>query len=233
MGPRVVPWRDWDEWEAVRVGLTGDDPGSRDVALRSVDAWRTRGWVPHAVDVTAQLMEARMHDRGVPGSPGAFDRVDPTTVDVSPPPHRSCSGRRSATSGGCRESPRFSMLLPHPRPRRPQLSLRRHHHHHYDDHSRVRTSRLVSSGLLPNRAARLGHHAATRVRHGARPTPVPRSGRAANPFEEVSETLPAPPWLFGWRHPFAGWDASRARSRIPSPDDSFRDPQRDSASCGW
>lgn len=67
---RVVPWRDWDEWERVRVGLCGADPAARDVALARVDAWRTRGNVPHAVEVTAQLMECRKHDAGVPGSPG-------------------------------------------------------------------------------------------------------------------------------------------------------------------
>ena len=106
MGPRVVPWRDWDEWEAVRVGLTGDDPGSRDVALRSVDAWRTRGWVPHAVDVTAQLMEARMHDRGVPGSPGAFDRVDPTTVTARPRSTRRFTAAASVVFGSTQRDER-------------------------------------------------------------------------------------------------------------------------------
>ena len=67
---RVVPWKDWDEWEHVRGGLCGADPTARDVALARVDAWRTRGNVPHAVEVTAQLMECRKHDGGVPGSPG-------------------------------------------------------------------------------------------------------------------------------------------------------------------
>ena len=67
---RVVPWKDWDEWEHVRGGLCGADPAARDVALARVDAWRTRGNVPHAVEVTAQLMECRKHDGGVPGSPG-------------------------------------------------------------------------------------------------------------------------------------------------------------------
>ena len=70
MGTRRVPWRDWDEWEEVRVGLTGLDRTARDAALRAVDGWRRRGRVPHAIDVTAQLMEARTHDRGVPGSQG-------------------------------------------------------------------------------------------------------------------------------------------------------------------
>lgn len=70
MGTRRVPWRDWDEWEEVRAGLTGLDPISRDAALHAVEGWRHRGRVPHAIDVTAQLMEARMHDPSVPGSPG-------------------------------------------------------------------------------------------------------------------------------------------------------------------
>ena len=72
MGTRRVPWRDWDEWEVVRTGLTGLDSTARDAALRAVAGWRQRGRVPHAIDVTAQLMEARMHDAGVPGSPGTL-----------------------------------------------------------------------------------------------------------------------------------------------------------------
>lgn len=84
MGTRRVPWRDWDEWEEVRSGLSGLDPMARVAALRAVVRWRRRGRVPHAVDVTAQLMEARMHDRGVPGSPGTPDM---TTHTRSPPSH--------------------------------------------------------------------------------------------------------------------------------------------------
>jgi hypothetical protein len=99
MGTRRVPWRDWDEWEAVRTGLCGLDPTRRDAALHAVEGWRQRGRVPHAVDVTAQLMEARAHDAGVPGAPGAWVDVDvarsPVTVSLAvsllptpPPPTR-------------------------------------------------------------------------------------------------------------------------------------------------
>jgi hypothetical protein len=71
MGTRRVPWADWAEWEEVRAGLQGTDTKLRDAALRRITTWRFRGnTIPHAVDVTAQLLEARMHDEGVQGSPG-------------------------------------------------------------------------------------------------------------------------------------------------------------------
>jgi hypothetical protein len=73
MSARRVPWKDWDEWEWVRAGVSGHDVALRDRALRRVEEWRTfQGHVPHAVEVTAQLMEARQMDRGVPGAPGPF-----------------------------------------------------------------------------------------------------------------------------------------------------------------
>ena len=73
MSARRVPWKDWDEWEWVRAGVSGHDVALRDRALRRVEEWRTfQGHVPHAVEVTAQLMEERQMDRGVPGAPGPF-----------------------------------------------------------------------------------------------------------------------------------------------------------------
>ena len=72
MGTRRVPWRDWDEWEETRAGLCGSDPAARDAALARVETWRFRGRVPHAVESTAALMEARLHDRRVPGAVGPF-----------------------------------------------------------------------------------------------------------------------------------------------------------------
>ena len=70
MGPRRVPWRDWHEWEGVRLGLTGSDPSALRASLARVAVWRRRGRVPHAADATAALLEARLHDAGVPGAPG-------------------------------------------------------------------------------------------------------------------------------------------------------------------
>ena len=64
-GTRRVPWADWDEWETVRAGLSGDDVSLRDVAIAKVAAWRLRGRVPHAVDCTASLLETRSLDFGV------------------------------------------------------------------------------------------------------------------------------------------------------------------------
>ena len=70
MGPRRVPWRDWHEWEGVRLGLTGSDPSALRASLARVAVWRRRGRVPHAADATAALLEARLHDAGIPGAPG-------------------------------------------------------------------------------------------------------------------------------------------------------------------
>ena len=75
-GTRRVPWVDWDEWEEVRVGLSGDDVAARDSAINRVADWRRRGRVPHAVDCTASLLETRSLDPGVPGS-------NPSTPNVS------------------------------------------------------------------------------------------------------------------------------------------------------
>ena len=113
---RVVPWRDWDEWERVRVGLCGADPAARDVALARVDAWRTRSNVPHAVEVTAQLMECRKHDAGVPGSPGphlsdTMLQLTYAMVRTTAPAHRGHvrGYRRRARSLG--RVPRLSTLF--------------------------------------------------------------------------------------------------------------------------
>ena len=65
-----MPWRDWHEWEGVRLGLTGSDPSALRASLARVAVWRRRGRVPHAADATAALLEARLHDAGVPGAPG-------------------------------------------------------------------------------------------------------------------------------------------------------------------
>ena len=69
-GARRVPWRDWAEWDRVRVGLCGDDPQARDASIARVADWRRRGRVPHAVDCTASLLETRSLDAGVPGNVG-------------------------------------------------------------------------------------------------------------------------------------------------------------------
>ena len=71
---RLVPWADWAEWARVRDGLLGNvllgDSAATSAALTRVQTWRARGRVPLAVDATAQLVELRLHDPGVTGSPG-------------------------------------------------------------------------------------------------------------------------------------------------------------------
>eukprot|EP00898_Chlorokybus_atmophyticus_P003751 jgi/Chlat1/4377/Chrsp29S04522 len=63
---RLAPWASWAEWEQVRAWLRAAATHA-DVrrGLQRVAAWRCRGRVPLAVEVTAALMEARSHDPGV------------------------------------------------------------------------------------------------------------------------------------------------------------------------
>ncbi len=55
--PRIVPWRDWAEWDAVRAGLLGADAREAARAVGRVRAWQSRGRVPHSVEATATLVE--------------------------------------------------------------------------------------------------------------------------------------------------------------------------------
>jgi len=55
--PRVVPWRDWAEWDEVRVGLMGSDGKDAACAIGRVRAWQSRGKVPHSIEATAALVE--------------------------------------------------------------------------------------------------------------------------------------------------------------------------------
>ena len=57
MVPRVVPWRDWAEWNEVRCGLMGTDSQRAAQAISRVRAWQSRGKVPHSVEATAALVE--------------------------------------------------------------------------------------------------------------------------------------------------------------------------------
>jgi len=65
--PRVVPWRDWPEWDDVRVGLMGVDTHEAAHAIGRVRAWQSRGKVPHSVEATAALVEIGLsRGTGVP-----------------------------------------------------------------------------------------------------------------------------------------------------------------------
>lgn len=54
---RLVPWVSWGEWDSVREGLFAAEPEAQQRALGVVSQWRIRGFVPHAVESTAQLVE--------------------------------------------------------------------------------------------------------------------------------------------------------------------------------
>lgn len=56
MTPRVLPWRDFNEWRAVYKGLFSNDPTW---AIHRVRLWHLRGNVAHAIECTAQLIAAR------------------------------------------------------------------------------------------------------------------------------------------------------------------------------
>ena len=67
--PRVVPWRDWAEWQAVYAGLYANDPEPRMRAVARCRTWRLRGNVPHAVEATAALI--------------AIEDLDPQTASLA------------------------------------------------------------------------------------------------------------------------------------------------------
>ena len=93
MGPRRVPWRDWHEWEGVRLGLTGSDPSALRASLARVAVWRRRGRVPHAADATAALLEARL----------------PTPASRAPPHLRArCSAWRTPRRSSARSTGRWT-----------------------------------------------------------------------------------------------------------------------------
>ena len=54
--PRVVPWRDWAEWQTVYAGLYANDPEPRMRAVARCRTWRLRGNVPHAIEATSSLV---------------------------------------------------------------------------------------------------------------------------------------------------------------------------------
>ena len=90
MSSRFAPWTSTREWRRVADALARTDDGSagipgggddverhaaagrtsseESVALRTVDAWRARGRVPLAVDVTASLVDAMRRDDGTVAS---------------------------------------------------------------------------------------------------------------------------------------------------------------------
>ncbi|XP_030522188.1 uncharacterized protein LOC115735206 isoform X2 [Rhodamnia argentea] len=59
---KLVPWLSWDEWDSVRASLFSPSPDSVASALRRITAWRSRGCLPVAVEVTASIIEIQQKD---------------------------------------------------------------------------------------------------------------------------------------------------------------------------
>ncbi|KAK9078192.1 hypothetical protein SSX86_002249 [Deinandra increscens subsp. villosa] len=59
---KLVPWISWDDWNLVREYLFSSSPGSIDLALRRISAWRSRGCVPVIIEVTASIVETQQKD---------------------------------------------------------------------------------------------------------------------------------------------------------------------------
>ena len=66
--PRVVPWRDWAEWQAVYAGLYANDPEPRMRAVARCRTWRLRQRAPP--EATAALI--------------AIEDLDPQTASRAP-----------------------------------------------------------------------------------------------------------------------------------------------------
>ena len=63
MGPLQVPWICWGEWSHV-FELLFDEP-NRTHALNRIEAWAHRGRLPVAVEASAALVGAQLHDQMV------------------------------------------------------------------------------------------------------------------------------------------------------------------------
>ncbi len=60
--PRLLPWLNWEEWNKCRELLYSPNYSDMVAGVNITRIWRSRGKVPHAVDATAQLVEAALRD---------------------------------------------------------------------------------------------------------------------------------------------------------------------------
>ncbi|KAH9605960.1 hypothetical protein KSS87_008541 [Heliosperma pusillum] len=65
---KLVPWLNWDEWSFVKHSLFSSSPHSIAKALRRIAAWRSRGCLPIAVEVSASFVEIQQKDPYFSGS---------------------------------------------------------------------------------------------------------------------------------------------------------------------
>lgn len=62
MALRVTAWASWAEWNTVYSQLASPSPSERLRGVRRVQAWRTRGRLPIAVDLTGSFVEVMLND---------------------------------------------------------------------------------------------------------------------------------------------------------------------------
>ncbi|CAG8447055.1 4288_t:CDS:2 [Funneliformis caledonium] len=60
--PRIVPWTSPEEFQQVHKWLYAESPKSRELGVKRVKAWSSRGRVPHAILSTAAFVEASLRD---------------------------------------------------------------------------------------------------------------------------------------------------------------------------
>ncbi|KAH8548796.1 Las1-like-domain-containing protein [Umbelopsis sp. PMI_123] len=68
--PRIVPWSSYQELEDVYNMLYFDGPEAehqRDLGVQRVKAWKSRGKVPHAIQMTATFIEVQLRDQFAAG----------------------------------------------------------------------------------------------------------------------------------------------------------------------
>ncbi|CAM9592233.1 unnamed protein product [Phaeothamnion confervicola] len=75
--PREVPWRSWDEWLRAKTMLFSPNPVDRAAGVQIVDTWRRRGRIPHAADLTGQLVEIALGDPGAANYVAGFGMYGP------------------------------------------------------------------------------------------------------------------------------------------------------------
>uniref|UniRef100_A0A1D1ZK34 Ribosomal biogenesis protein LAS1L n=2 Tax=Anthurium amnicola TaxID=1678845 RepID=A0A1D1ZK34_9ARAE len=61
-GYMLVPWSSWDQWNFVRESLFSSSHDSVTAALRRITAWKSRGCLPVAIEVTARIIEIQNMD---------------------------------------------------------------------------------------------------------------------------------------------------------------------------
>ncbi|CAM9318293.1 unnamed protein product [Ectocarpus sp. 12 AP-2014] len=54
--PRMIPWRDWDEWYRVKPSLFSPEPYLRSQGVQHVAVWQSRERIRLAVEATSQVL---------------------------------------------------------------------------------------------------------------------------------------------------------------------------------